>query len=100
MTEKQLQDAVLDAAYTFKWLAYHTYDSRRSSPGFPDLVLARNGEVLFVELKSKVGRLRPEQKVWMEQLTAYSEPGCDRGHEVLVWRPEQWQDGTIIERLR
>ena len=89
MTEKQLQDAVVEAALTFGWLAYHTYDSRRSTPGFPDLVLARRGEVVFVELKSKAGRVRPEQKVWADHLP-----------EVLVWRPEQWQDGSIIERLR
>lgn len=98
-TEAQLQQAVIDAAWTFGWLVHHVKPARTpdgkyltriaGDPGFPDLVLARNGEVLFIELKSKVGRVRPEQKVWAEALP-----------EVLVWRPEQWSDGTIIERLR
>lgn len=98
-TEAQLQKAVIDAAHTFGWLVHHVKPARTpdgkyltriaGDAGFPDLVLARRGEVVFVELKSKVGRVRPQQKVWFEALP-----------EVLVWRPEQWQDGTIIERLR
>ena len=43
MTEKKFQAAVLQIANMYGWLAYHTHDSRRSAPGFPDLVLVRNG---------------------------------------------------------
>lgn len=88
MTEKQLQDAVVQAAHTFGWLVYHTYDSRRNTPGFPDLVLARNGEVIFAELKSEKGRVRPEQAKWMEHMP------------VMVWRPVDWTNGAIVEVLR
>ena len=108
-TEAQLQQAVIDAAHTFGWVVHHVKPARTpdgkyltriaGDAGFPDLVLARHGDVLFVELKSKVGRLRPEQEVWIEHLTPYPEYGA-LVHEVHVWRPEQWQDGTIIERLR
>lgn len=93
MTERQLQDAVIEAAKTFGWLTYHTHDSRRSNPGFPDLVLARNGEVLFVELKSEKGRLRPEQAAWHDALD-------DGWQEVHVWRPADWSSGLIVETLR
>ena len=41
MTETELQDLVLKAAEWQGWLVYHTHDSRRSSPGFPDLAMVR-----------------------------------------------------------
>ena len=41
MNEAELQRNVLSLAAMTGWLAYHTYDSRRSQAGFPDLVLVR-----------------------------------------------------------
>lgn len=40
-------------------LRYHTHDSRRSAPGFPDLALCRerDGRLIFLELKA--GRKKP-----------------------------------------
>jgi hypothetical protein len=35
MTERTWQDQVVEAATLFGWAVYHTYDSRRSAPGFP-----------------------------------------------------------------
>ena len=55
----------------FRWLvssdicAYHTHDSRRSAKGFPDLVLAKNGVVLIVELKTDTGVATPDQVAWL-----------------------------------
>lgn len=99
MTENQLQQAVIDAAHLFGWKVHHVKPARTpdgkyltriaADPGFPDLVLARSGEVLFVELKSAVGRLRPAQKEWLDHLP-----------DVKVWRPEDWNNGTIMEVLR
>jgi hypothetical protein len=60
---------------------YHTHDSRRSEPGFPDLVLVKPPRVLFVELKRENGKLTDEQHAWMRALA-----GCP-GVEVYVWRP-------------
>ena len=39
VTEKAFQTAVVELAELCGWKVYHTYDSRRSAPGFPDLVL-------------------------------------------------------------
>lgn len=41
----------------------------RADIGFPDLTLARKGRVVFMELKSKTGSLRPEQEAWRDAIT-------------------------------
>ena len=68
MTEAELQAAIIDAARMGGWLVFHPTDMRRNNPGFPDLVLVRAPDVLFLELKSDTGRVRPEQRVWLEEL--------------------------------
>lgn len=57
--------------------------------GFFDLVLMRE-RVLFVETKSDVGRLTPEQRLWIE---AAERAGC----EVYLWRPSMWDE--IVKTL-
>jgi len=105
ISETQLLDAIRDVAAWHEWLCYHTYDSRRSEAGFPDLVLVRGSRLLFVECKSERGWVRPEQRRWLEALGAIGGPqfGFDergvvvgpRLPEVYVWRPADWRDGTI-----
>lgn len=68
MTEAALQQLLIDAAELNGWLVFHDNDSRRNAAGFPDLVLVKPPRVLFLELKSEVGRVRPEQHVWMAAL--------------------------------
>lgn len=51
--------------------------------GFPDLVLARRGTVLFRELKSETGRISFEQQQWLIECGG------------KVWRPSHW---PTIER--
>ena len=69
MTEAELQQLLTDAAEMHGWLVFHDGDSRRSTGvGFPDLVLVKPPRVLFLELKSEIGRVRPEQHVWMDAL--------------------------------
>jgi hypothetical protein len=77
------------AQYT-GWKIYHTYDSRRSSPGFPDLVLVRPPRLLFVELKVGRRKVTNEQELWLLALGACSA-------ETYVWRPDDWP--TIEEVL-
>ena len=79
---------MIELATVCGWLAYHTHDSRRSTPGFPDLVLVRD-VVLFVECKTDTGRnCRRHQQQW---ISAIDEAGGD----ARVWRPSDW---TEIER--
>lgn len=85
LSEKQWQDQVVQLATLYRWRHFHPYNMRRSDPGWPDLVLARAPELIVVELKTDVGRLRKEQVVWLELLAA-----C--GVETHVWRPRDFDD--------
>jgi hypothetical protein len=79
LSERAWQGQVLQLAALYRWTAYHTFDSRRSQPGFPDLVLCRD-RVLFRELKTDRGRLTGDQERWLEALRAAGADAC-------VWRP-------------
>ena len=95
MSEKSLQDSVMDLARALGWRAYHTHDSRRSPAGFPDLVLVhpRQGRLLFRELKTMRGRVTPDQEAWLADLIA-------AGQDAAVWRPSDLLDWTIFDTLR
>ncbi len=84
VTEKALQAQVLDLARLSGWRVYHTFDSRRSVAGFPDLVMVRPPVVLFAELKTEGGKVRPEQRGWLGALAR-----CETV-EASVWRPGDW----------
>lgn len=79
MKEKTFQDHIIRCARNKGWLVYHTYDSRRSTPGFPDLVLVRE-QVLYRELKAEKGKTTNAQNEWLQKL-AYA------GADVQIWRP-------------
>jgi hypothetical protein len=80
MVEKDLQRQVVDLASLLGYRrAYHTYDSRRSQTGFPDLVLVRD-RVIFLELKREKTKTTPAQRDWLKALR-------DAGAEVYVVRP-------------
>lgn len=85
-TEAAFQQQVEQLAAFYGWtLRYHTFDSRRSARGWPDLVLCRPPEVLFVELKGERTRVTPDQQQWLAALTA-----C--GLETHLWRPSDFDD--------
>lgn len=92
LTEEQFQQQIIDLARMAGWKAYHTRDSRRSVPGFPDLVLVnpRRRLLLFVECKTDDGRLSTEQKEW---LSAIDEATTGNSRvRVQVWRPNMWDE--------
>ncbi len=93
MSEDQLLQAVTELARILGLLAYHTRDSRRSAPGFPDLVLAGRGGVLFVELKSQGGQLSAHQQDWRYMLQA-------AGQRWRLWRPADLEAGLVCRELR
>ena len=84
--EKDFQDMVLEVAHGCGWLTYHTYDSRRSQAGFPDLTMVRGNRLIFVELKSHKGKVNAAQEMWLAALADVPYA------EVYLWRPEQWEE--------
>ena len=91
MTEKRFQAQIVKLAKLHGWLVYHTFDSRRSTAGFPDLVLVKGDQIIFAELKTKKGKVKPEQKAW---LIALNNAGKVRS---CVWRPQY--DASILAVL-
>ncbi len=79
MTEAQFQQQIIDLAHALGWRTYHTHDSRRSAPGFPDLVLVRD-RIVYLELKTETGKVSHDQADWIAALTA-------AGGTALVVRP-------------
>jgi hypothetical protein len=81
MSEDELLEAIIDAARLYGWHVHHDRRSDRAITqghiGFPDLVLARRGKVLFMELKTQTGQLSPDQYRWLEAL----------GIDAMVVRP-------------
>lgn len=85
-SEAAFQRQIENLAGFYGWhLQYHTFDSRRSHAGWPDLVLCRPPEILFLELKAEKTRVRPEQLEWIEALTA-----C--GLEAGIFRPTDFDE--------
>ena len=93
-TEKAFLDAVVELATLCQWLVYHTYDSRRSQAGFPDLVLVKKKQLIFAELKTNKGRLRPEQREWLDMIGLMADDCTNVG--IYLWRPSDWD---TIEKL-
>lgn len=73
-------------------LHYHTHRSRRSERGFLDSVIVGPRGVYFVEEKSDLGTLRPEQVVWFRRLRA-------AGADAKIWTPQDRRSGRIINEL-
>ena len=84
LTEKEFLVQVRELAELTGWLHYHTHDSRRSEPGFPDLVLVRDDRIIFAELKVGKGKMTDEQLNWMSHLSATGKV------ETWIWHPDSW----------
>lgn len=88
ISEKSFQAVIVRLGRLTGWKAHHQYDSRRSEPGWPDLVLIpirppARGTPAFIELKRHDGKLTGPQR---ETLKALRSAGLTR---VWVWRPNQ-----------
>ena len=86
LSEADFQNQLRTYARLMGWLYYHPYDSRRSDPGFPDTVLAREDRVIFAELKKMGGKVSPQQKLWLNTLKEH--PTL----EVYTWYPIDWDE--------
>lgn len=89
MTEAQWQGRVTGLCDVLRLKWHHETDSRKSKSGFPDLVIAGPGGVIFVELKKQKGRVSAAQREWLMALTA-------AGASAYVWRPSDW---PVAERV-
>ena len=97
LSEADLQRTVIDYAILRGWRVWHqrpaqVRNGRWASAGtghvgVPDLVLARDGRVLLVELKTHTGRLTTGQRDWLTHL----------GGTGRCWRPSDWR--TIMDEL-
>lgn len=93
-TEAECQQTIVEAAKLLGWRVHATRTAQTAKGwrtpvqghrGFPDLVLACHGRLLFVELKRKPNRVEPEQQAWLDTL---SHAGADVH---VVWVPEGMQ---------
>jgi hypothetical protein len=93
ISERAFMQAVRREALAQHYLFYHTFDSRRSAPGFVDCVCAKPGRPLILaELKVPGGVVTLAQQRWLAVL------GQVAGVEAHLWFPEDWSE--IVERLR
>ena len=101
-SERAFQAAVIELARRLGWKVAHFRVAQNArgdwrtpvaadGAGFPDLVLARAGCILFVELKTDRGRLTPNQEAWRDvlELAAFEAPAV---LAVYVWRPRDWPE--------
>lgn len=90
MTEDELLLAITEAATLLGWRWHHFRRSDKGiqmgHTGFPDLVLAKGGRVLFLELKAQEGHVTSEQLRWLQALP-----------DALVVRP--WDLDAVIGHL-
>ena len=91
MTENELKHAVLDIAYRNGWAVYHVPQSTMRNGGgrgYPDLTCARDGEVVWLELKQDGKPLEAEQAGWFLALPA--------AHKIT---PHDLETGRVHELL-
>ena len=93
---------MLEVAKLAGWRSLHIRPARRSDGswrtpvagdgrGWPDLTLVRAPRLVFAELKSERGKLRPEQSDWLDVLRLLPQA------EVFVWTPADWDE--LVEVL-
>lgn len=102
MSESTLQDGVIELAHVYGYMVHHDLPSQRANGawstlvsgdvGFPDLVLAKAGRIIFIELKAERGAQSIPQMDWQREL--------GDGVEYYLWKPTDWNNGTVERILR
>ena len=81
--EREFTDRVRYEAELAGWeKVYHTYNSQRSTPGFPDLCMVKGDRLVFAELKMPKKKATVAQQEWLEAL------GAVPGVEAYLWTPD------------
>lgn len=101
MKEGDLQKNVIKMARLLGWNVYHTFDSRKSEPGFPDLCMMHHElkRIIFAELKTEKGKVTEAQEAWLNQLYDVAQES-NNVVQVKLWRPHQWATGAIDRALK
>ena len=91
ITEKAWSAQFKELFKMLGWEGYHPFLSIHSERGWPDwsLVNESQGRLVFVELKTEVGKVSDKQQRWHELLRSV---GC----EVYVWRPSDFDTAARI----
>jgi len=92
ISERAFQAQVIAAAEAMGYLCYHTHDSRRSQPGFPDLIMVRGYRMVALELKVGRNKPTPEQLVWLAALKEVCQV------DALWAKPDDWEQ--LMEILK
>ncbi len=96
LSETAWTSRVIDIARLHSWRVAHFRPARTQNGwrtpmegdiGVPDLILARDGDVLLVELKTDRGRVLPDQQKWLDHLGVHGR----------VWRPRDSDE--VLARL-
>lgn len=114
INEADWTKTVIDLAQTFRWRTAHFRPGLTQSgnwrtavqgdgAGFPDLVMTREGALIFAELKRETGKLADSQVEWLADLkkaqhASYNDPFYGPFIRVFVWRPSDFDD--VVEILR
>lgn len=97
MSEDDYLRRIVDTAHLYGWRVTHFRPARtekgwrtalQGDGGFVDLVLAKHGTVLHVEVKTDRGKVRPDQLEWAKEI----------GPSYRLWRPRDWEQ--VLLELR
>lgn len=77
--ESDVQTSVRNDAAQYGWRHYHTHNSQRSEPGWPDSFLVKGPYAVVAELKKEGAKLPTEQREWLEALN-----GVRRVYPIVV----------------
>lgn len=93
MSEEELLDTVRLYGKQLNILVYHTWNSKRSEAGFPDVVLLSSRAIAYRELKREDGRVTAAQQTWLNRLTS-------AGQDAGLWRPSDLVAGRVLLEMR
>lgn len=81
-SEAEFQSEVRRIALATGFMFYHTWSSRRSDPGYPDISLVhpQRGIIALAELKTQRGNVTDAQWHWLNAIAR-------AGGRAYLWRP-------------
>jgi hypothetical protein len=93
MSESELRARVVKLAHFHGWRVFSLPIARTRRPvkdavGYPDLTLAKQGRVLWIELKTEAGVLSVEQMSWFKELAG----------RMIVVRPSDLDNMELVLR--